>query len=81
MEKLLNKIWTIIENICKQLHIHNFSKPITSKYVSLHHRDIIFECKCGERKLKRIYKSFGDKFPIPTNNFITNEEFDKILNK
>jgi hypothetical protein len=72
--KFLNKIlaW---------LHTCNFSKPIVSKYVSFNKRDIIYECKCGKRKIIRVYRTFGIAFPIKTTNFITKEEFKKFLTK
>lgn len=63
------------------LHIHNFSKPIASRYVSFNTRDIIFECRCGDRKVKNIFKQFGESFPIETNTLISINEFNNILNE
>lgn len=62
-------------------HLHHYKKPIASKYVSFSTRDIIYECSCGARKVRRVRKAFGDAFPIETNSLITNKEFNAILNK
>lgn len=61
-------------------HIHYFDKPIASKYVSFHTRDIIYECRCGKRKVVREHRRFGEPFPIETNILITQKEFESILN-
>ena len=63
-----------------KLHIHLFTLPVVSKYVSFHQRDIVYQCRCGKKKLDRVYKQFGESFPIETASLITNYEVNKILN-
>ena len=59
-------------------HIHSF-KPIVSKYWSFNRRRMIYECKCGCKEIRFVSTPFEVPFPIPTTNFLTNEEFEKIL--
>lgn len=69
----------VLTGINKGLHLCRFSKPIVSKYVTFNSRDIIFQCKCGKRRCKRVTKAFDADFPIPTTNLISEKEFDHIL--
>lgn len=69
----------MINWIKNKLHIHCFSKPIASQYVSFNSRDIIFECSCGKRKMERVQRDYGDAFPIQTTHFITNAQMRDIL--
>jgi hypothetical protein len=69
-----------LENGKNKLHVHSYDKPIVSQYVSFNTRDIVYECKCGKRTIKRVYKSFSDPFPIQTTLHLTNEELKKIVN-
>lgn len=69
----------IISVLKKILHIHWFNKPIASQYISFHNRNIVYECRCGKRKLKMVVRAFGDPFPIETNNLITDTEIKKII--
>jgi hypothetical protein len=71
----------IIFWIKNKLHIHYFNKPIVSEYVSFHTRNIIFECRCGKRELRKESRAFGDAFSIETTHFITHKEMNEILNK
>jgi len=61
-------------------HIHSFNTPIASKYIGFNTRNIIFECRCGKRKVKQEYRSFGEAFSMPTSNFMSDEMFKAILN-
>ena len=70
-----------IKKIFENLHVCRFSNPLVSKYTSFNTRDIVFECRCGKRKIINVYRSFGNSFPIETTNFITNQEIKKIANK
>jgi hypothetical protein len=63
-----------------KLHFCIFSKPILSKYVTFNERDIIFKCRCGKKKIKRVYAAFSEPFPIETTNFISDKDFKKIAN-
>lgn len=60
-------------------HIHWYSKPIVSKYVDFNNRDIIYECRCGAKKLIPTYRPYDRDFPIDTNGLITDLGFDRIL--
>lgn len=46
-------------------------------YISFNTRDIVYECKCGKRKIERETRSFSDPFPIKTT-LITRKELEKI---
>jgi len=70
--------WSKIINI---FHIHSYSIPIVSRYISFNTRDIVYECKCHKRKIIRICKPSDIPFPIQTTYFITKEELEKIANK
>lgn len=67
----------------KKLHTHDYYKPIISRYVSFETRDIIYECKCGDRKCFKVYRNYyTDKvgFGINTSS-ISHKDFIKYLNK
>lgn len=66
-------------NLFRKIHIHSYYKPIISRYVTFSQRDIIYECKCGERKIFRVYKDFSEPFPIETSMIETNKEFESYL--
>ena len=61
-------------------HRHHYYKPIVSRYISFNTRDIVYECKCGKRKIIREYRPFDVAFPIETTNHITHQELEKIAN-
>jgi hypothetical protein len=61
-------------------HKHNYTKPIISQYSSFNCRNIVYECKCGDRKLFKDCRGFSMQFPIETTHFVTNKEIEKILN-
>lgn len=56
----------MFSKILKLLHIHYYNKPIASEYVSFHTRDIIYQCRCGKRKLRHEFFAFSEEFPIET---------------
>mgnify|MGYP000863017049 CR=1 FL=1 len=64
-----------------KVHCHLYSKPIVSMYVSFNTRDIVYECRCGKRKIIRDYRPFDEPFPIETTNFITRKELEAIANE
>ena len=49
-------------------------------YISFNTRDIVYECRCGKRKIIRKYRPFDVPFPIATN-FITRKELEAIANE
>ena len=61
-----------------KVHCHSYAKPIASSYVSFNSRDIVYECRCGERKIIREYRDFSDPFPIETSINMTRSELQKI---
>ena len=61
------------------IHIHRF-EPVVSQYWSFHTRRMVYGCKCGCKKIEFVSVPFGEPFPIETTSFLTNEEFNKILN-
>ena len=69
----------MIKWLKNKMHIHCFDKAIASQYRSFHCRNIIYECRCGERREERECREFGDSFPIVTNILITNKEMNQIL--
>lgn len=70
-----------IKKIFERLHVCSFSKPIKSMYVSFNTRDIVYECRCGKRKIIREYRPFDVPFPIETTNYITRKELEEIANE
>lgn len=50
-------------------------------YISFNTRDIVYECRCGKRKIIREYRPFDVPFPIETTNFITRKELEAIANE
>jgi hypothetical protein len=69
----------MIKWLSKILHIHFYIKPIASQYVSFGGRNIIYECRCGKRRIEYVRKAYGDPFPIKTNILITDNEMQSIL--
>jgi len=72
-------IKNLIRKLKNNIHLHKFSKPIISSYVSFNTRDIVYECKCGKRQIFRIYRNFSDPFPIPTTSDLSKKELDSYL--
>ena len=64
----------------KIFHIHFFIRPLMAKYIGFSTRDVIFECRCGERKMKRENRSFSSSFSAPTF-LLNNEEFKQVLTR
>lgn len=64
-----------------KVHFHLYYKPIVSRYISFNTRDIVYECSCGKREIIRVYRFFGESFPIQTTHHITHKELQEIQNK
>ena len=64
----------------KIFHIHFFSRPLMAKYVGFSTRDVICECRCGERKMKRETRRFSSSFSAPTF-WLSNKEFNEVLTR
>jgi len=69
-----------VKTLFEGMHICSFSKPIISRYVSFNTRDIVYECRCGKKRIIRDYRPFDEPFPIQTTNFITHQELENIAN-
>ena len=65
----------------KLFHIHNYSKPIVSSYVSFHTRDVVWECRCGKRKLVRETRAFGTSFSLGWTCNLSATEMTQVLEK
>lgn len=66
--------------IHRLFHTHNW-EPKLSRYISFNSRDILYECKCGKRKIENVYRDFDTPFPIETTMMITHKEMqDALLN-
>lgn len=63
-----------------KLHIHCYIKPIASQYWTFSTRRIFYQCRCGKTIDKLVYRDFGDSFPIATNCFMSDKEFNELLN-
>lgn len=61
-------------------HKCNFEKPLLSQYRTFHSRAIVYECKCGKRKIFRVDRDFSDPFPIETGFMITDEQMNNCVN-
>ena len=70
----------LIDKIKAKLHVHSFNKPIKSQYWTFCQRQIIFQCRCGERQQRKVYRAFGDAFPIETGVLTSNKEMEDCLN-
>lgn len=68
-----------MDKIFKLLHIHIHINPIVSRYISFNTRDIIYECRCGDRCKRRVYRAYGDAFPIFTGS-LNSKQFNEVLN-
>jgi len=60
-------------------HLHRYT-PIVSMYWTFSTRKIIYECQCGKREVRQVYRNFGDEFPIDTAIMLSNTDFNAILN-
>jgi len=80
-DNLKNEQQCAIHDVIHRLfHIHNW-KPKLSRYISFSTRDILYECRCGKRKIKSITRDFGTPFPIETTTSLTHKEMqDALLN-
>ena len=77
---MINILSKLIKSTKRKFHRHSYTKPIVSKYVSFSSRNIIYQCKCGHRKSTKIFRIFGEEFPIETSTFLDDDEFERILN-
>ncbi len=62
-------------------HIDMYLKPIISSYVSFGTRDVVWECRCGKRKLIREYRNFGDPFSMGWTCNLSKDEMTQVLEK
>ena len=69
-----------IKWIKNKLQVHYFSKPIVSEYRSFNVRNIIFECRCGKRELRKEVRGFDEDFSMPTSHLVTTKQMNEILN-
>ena len=60
-------------------HIHLFTRPIVSRYSGFNTRDIIYECRCGCKKLVEVSKGFSSPFPSEIDYMVTESNFNSIL--
>jgi len=76
---LINEQQRDIHGVIHRLfHIHNW-KPILRKYVSFNSRDILYECRCGKRKIVHVNRSFDREISIETNIGLTHKEMQEAL--
>lgn len=69
-----------MKRLLKLFHKCWYKKPILSRYLSFNSREIVFECRCGKRKLFEVTVSDSDKpFPIQTTPFLTDEDIKQCL--
>ncbi len=80
-DNLKQKRQCAIHDVIHRLfHTHNF-KPILSRYISFSSRDILYECKCGKRKIVNVYRDFDTPFPMETTMLLTHKDMqDALLN-
>jgi hypothetical protein len=70
----------LLKRLFKRKHKCKHTLAIASKYLSFSIRDIIYQCKCGKRELKRESFFFDQPFPIETlYGYYNTEEFNKLL--
>jgi hypothetical protein len=62
-------------------HIHRHNKPIISDYVSFNTRDVVWECRCGHRKLVREFRAYGSSFSLSWTVGLDKKEMEQVLNK
>ena len=67
----------MIKILKKLFHIHYYSKVVISRYTSFNFREVIVECKCGDRKIKKV--SYDSIHPFPTASEISQKNFNKYL--
>ena len=63
-----------------KLGINYLWTPIASSYVSFSTREIVYESNCGDRRLMRVTRPFGNPFPIEPKWLLSREEIQDILN-
>lgn len=68
-----------IKEILNRFHIHCFDTPILSQYRSFHTREIVYQCRCGQKELHTVHAGFSEPFPIETAMLITGREVQKVL--
>jgi len=70
-----------ILKLFKKTHICWYNKPIVSRYITFGTRQIVYECRCGNRKAEKQYFGFDEEFPIITTPFLTEKDINKFLKK
>ena len=79
-DTLKNEKQCAIHDVIHRLfHIHNW-KPKLSRYISFSTREILYECRCGKRKIETISRDFDTPFPIETTMLTHKEMQDALLN-
>lgn len=68
-----------MNKLISALHIHRFNQPILSQYVSFGTRKIVYQCKCGCKKVQEVRRAFSEPFPMPTTNFIEDKDVRTVL--
>lgn len=74
------RLFVFKEILKAAVHVHYFGKIVRSRYVSFNYRDVIYECRCGKRKLVKDVRH-DDVYPFETNILITNQEMLKALHE
>jgi len=67
---------SIFEYIKSKLHIHLHSVPVVARYVSFNWREVIYECRCGRRVVRRVPFCLVS---IELAIMITEKEFQQYL--
>ena len=60
-------------------HIHRYNEPIISDYVSFSTRDVVWQCRCGHRKLVRESRAFGSPFSLSWTVGLDKKEMEQVL--
>lgn len=61
-------------------HFHWY-EPKVSRYVRFEAREILYECSCGKKELRMVYRKYAEPFPIDTKNYLTKADMEKMNNK
>lgn len=62
-------------------HIHIHSTPILSSYVSFSTRDVVWECRCGHRKLTRESRAYSSPFSLSWTCKLSKSDMQKVLDR
>ena len=69
----------LLKKIKNYFHVCCYSKPLISQYRTFDSRNIIFQCRCGNKESIIERRYFSDDFSINTNTLITDKQFNSIL--